>query len=211
MNGVYQGMIVTDRQGPVGVVQAVEENPTTGDVRVVVRRDDGETQILTSDRYTVTGDTLHINEAREPQTATPAGPEVSEVTDVAPGEEMVIPVIREEAAVRTRKVERGGVRVHKRVKEREETLTQPVTRETVHVERVPIGQAVEVAPQVREEGDTLIIPVLEEVLVVEKRLVLKEELRITRQRTTDNEEVRVVLREEEASVEEIDRDEGERS
>ncbi len=209
MNNVYEGMTVTSRQGPVGAVEAVEEDPTTGNVRVVVQRDDGEIQILTPDMYTITGDTLYINDSitREAQTSTATGHATPEVLDIAPNEERVIPVIREEAAVRTRKVERGGVRVHKRVEEREEVFTQPVTRETVHVERIPIGQEVEVAPQVREEGNTLIIPVLEEVLVVEKRLVLKEELRITRQSTTDDEEVRAVLREEEVSLEGLEQDE----
>ena len=36
-----------------------------------------------------------------------------------------------------------------------------------------IDQFVDAAPQVRTEGDVTIIPVVEEVLVVEKRLVLK--------------------------------------
>lgn len=209
MDNVYQGMTVTNRQGPIGVVQAVEADPTTGNRRVVVQRTDGATQILTPDMYTITGDMLQVNTSisGESQTAAAADYPTTEVLDVGPGEERVIPVVREEAVVRTRKVERGGVRVHKHVKEREEVFTQPVTHETVHVERIPIGQEVEVAPQVREEGDTLIVPVLEEVLIVQKRLVLKEELRITRQRTTATEEVRVALREEEVSLEEIEQDE----
>jgi stress response protein YsnF len=43
---------------------------------------------------------------------------------------------------------------------------------------------VDVAPEPRQEGDTWIIPVIEEVLVVEKRLVVKEEIRLTRHRVT---------------------------
>jgi hypothetical protein len=42
-----------------------------------------------------------------------------------------------------------------------------------------IDRGVDVAPEVRVEGNVTIIPVLEEVLVVEKRLVLKEKLHIS--------------------------------
>ena len=55
----------------------------------------------------------------------------------------------------------------------------------------------------RQEGDTLIVPVLEEVLVVEKRLLLKEEVRITRTRTEVHSPQAVTLRSEEAVIEEI--------
>ena len=55
-------------------------------------------------------------------------------------------------------------------------------RETVDVERVPIGRVVEAAEPPREEGDVTIIPVYEEVLVVHKQLVLREEVRLTRRR-----------------------------
>ena len=58
-------------------------------------------------------------------------------------------------------------------------------------------------PPVRREGDVVIVPVMEEVLVVEKRLMLKEELHI-RIDVTRREETRTVrLRREHA---EIDRD-----
>jgi cysteine sulfinate desulfinase/cysteine desulfurase-like protein len=46
------------------------------------------------------------------------------------------------------------------------------------VQRVPIGQFVDRAPAPRQEGDVLIVPCIEEVVVVEKRLRVREELRI---------------------------------
>ena len=67
--------------------------------------------------------------------------------------------------------------------------------------RVPIGKEVKVAPVQRTEGDVLIIPVIEEVLVVEKRLVLKEELRISRRTTREDIEVPVTIRKQRAVVE----------
>jgi len=41
-------------------------------------------------------------------------------------------------------------------------------------------------------------------LVVEKRLVLKEEIRITRRRTMETEQARVIVNEEQVTVERID-------
>ncbi|MFD1693079.1 DUF2382 domain-containing protein [Azotobacter chroococcum] len=56
-------------------------------------------------------------------------------------------------------------------------------------------------PQVRQEGDVTVIPVLEEVLVVEKRLVLKEELRVRRVVHEEPHSVPVTLRREQVTVE----------
>ena len=77
----------------------------------------------------------------------------------------------------------GGVRLVKKVTEHEETVDLPLLRADVQVERVPINRVVLEAPPSRQEGDTLIVPILEEVLVTEKRLMLKEEVRITRTQT----------------------------
>jgi hypothetical protein len=74
----------------------------------------------------------------------------------------------------------------------------------VHVERRRIGEPVASAPDVRYEGDTMIIPVLEEVLVVEKRLMLQEEIRVTRHRSAVRTPQRVTLRSEQARVERIE-------
>ena len=233
MDQIYAGMTVEDATGPIGVVESIENEPTTGYPRVVMQREDGERLTLPPGMYTVIGGVLHINQGKEREAGFRAGmtanatshsgiPEESfdplrtqelptvgsaamnTAGELAPDEELRIPVIREEAVVRTREVERGGVRVHKTVHEREEVVEQPTLREDVDVERVPIGRVVEFVPEVREEGDTLIIPVMEEMLVVEKRLVLKEESRITRRRSTEVEQARVMLNEEQVMIERID-------
>jgi len=116
----------------------------------------------------------------------------------------VIPVIEESAVVTKRVVDRGGVRVTKLVHEREETIDEPLWQERVTVEWVQVNQPVDHAPTVRRDGDTLIIPILEEVVVVEKRLVLKEELRVTMQRVSRRQPQSVTLRREEVVVERID-------
>lgn len=115
---------------------------------------------------------------------------------------VVIPVVAEGLEVGRRVTETGVVRLRKLVHEREELVDQPVTRETVRVERVPVGRVVAGPVAIREEGDTIVVPVLEEVLVVERRLVLTEEVRIVRQRVTERAEPqRVTLRREEIVVE----------
>lgn len=116
------------------------------------------------------------------------------------GERLVIPVVEEELQVETRQ-HGHTVRVHKHVHTREETVDVPLQRDEVLVERVPIGRVVEVAPHVRHDGDTMVVPVLEEVLVVEKRLMLKEEVRITLRRVAESSPQRVTLRSEEVVVE----------
>jgi stress response protein YsnF len=66
---------------------------------------------------------------------------------------------------------------------------------------VPVDQVVDTAPDIRTEGNVTIVPVLEEVLVVTKQLVLKEELDIRRRVETETVEVPVTLRKQRAIVE----------
>ncbi len=110
--------------------------------------------------------------------AAPAGAELP----LAPGESVVVTAIREEARVVTRAVESARVHVAKVVSEREEVVSAPIATEHVRVERVPVGRTVERMPEVRQEGDTTIVPVIEEVIVLERKILLKEEIRITRER-----------------------------
>jgi uncharacterized protein (TIGR02271 family) len=119
----------------------------------------------------------------------------------------VIPIVAEEVEVGKRKVERGKVRVRKGVTMREETVDVPLIREEVEVVRVPVNRPLEGPAEVRREGDVLIVPVVEEVLVVEKRLILKEELRITTRRVEERAPRRVTLRTEKATVERDGQDE----
>lgn len=104
----------------------------------------------------------------------------------------VIPVVRETIQVSKREVETGRVTIHKTVSEREEAVEMLLRHTDVSVERVPVNRVVTEAPASREEGDVLIIPVMEEVLVVEKRLMLKEELRI--RKTTAEKQVHETVR-----------------
>ena len=116
-------------------------------------------------------------------------------------ESTVLPVIEEVARVDTRRETTGGVRIHKTVREREERISPELSRESVSVERVAVDRFVDAPSAPRQEGDTLVVPIFEEVLVVEKRLRLKEEVRITKTRQTESQTQTLRLREEHVSIE----------
>jgi uncharacterized protein (TIGR02271 family) len=114
--------------------------------------------------------------------------------------ETVIPLLAEEIEVSKRRVETGRVQVARVTLEREQLIDELLERETVEIERTPIGRQIDAMPGVREEGDTIVVPIVEEVLVVERRLLLKEEVRIRRVRSTERHHESVTVRHQEAVV-----------
>ena len=118
-------------------------------------------------------------------------------------EPMVVPVLVEELDVQKRPVETGKVRITKVVHERETTVDEPLWHDDVAITRVPIQRVVEGPVPVREENGTTIISVVEEVLVVEKRWMLREEIHIRQQRIETHQPQRITLRSEEVQVERV--------
>lgn len=114
--------------------------------------------------------------------------------------ETVVPLLSEEISVSKRVVPKGRVQVSRTTRQHEELVDELLTRERAEVERVPIDRPIDAMPEVREEGDTTVIPIVEEVLVVERRLVLKEEVRIRKVRETERHQESVTLRRQEAAV-----------
>lgn len=120
--------------------------------------------------------------------------------------EIVVPLIAEEISISKKTVETGGVRVHKIVREDVQTIDEPIIREHLDVERVEVNQFVETAPVIRYEGEVMIVPVLEEVVVTQKRLLLREEIRLTKRREEISNPQQVTLRREEIKLEKIEFD-----
>lgn len=119
-------------------------------------------------------------------------------------DKLVVPVIREEVQVDKRIVDTGrGVRIHKTVAELPCQIDERLLRDEVEVSHVPVDRIVplDAAPATRYEGETLVVPILEEVLVVERRVRIKEELRITRTRREEHHAETVMLKSEQVSVE----------
>lgn len=94
--------------------------------------------------------------------------------------EQTIALAAEYLDVEVKTVATGTVTVATRVVETDEVVALPLQREEVEIERISINKAVDHALPVRQEGDVTIVSVYEEVLVVTKQLVLKEELHIRR-------------------------------
>ena len=109
----------------------------------------------------------------------------------------------EDLNMQTRQVETGAVRLTKTVHKCEELLDEPLWKEEVEVKRVAVNRVMEVLLSIRHTGDTITVSVFEEVLVVEKRLMLKEELHIAKRRVEIHKPQHVTLRSGEATVEHI--------
>jgi uncharacterized protein (TIGR02271 family) len=116
-----------------------------------------------------------------------------------------IPLLEERLAVGRRVVETGRVRVHLSTTTEDAVVREALRDERVEIKRVPVGREVAAAPAIREEEDgaVLVVPVLEEVLVVERRLVLKKELRIRRVSSRRTSEQTMPLRRQTATVERL--------
>jgi uncharacterized protein (TIGR02271 family) len=116
-----------------------------------------------------------------------------------------IPVVEEKLKIEKKVVGKGRVKISKTVKEESEILNLPQTSEEVHIERIPINKIVEKVPEaVRYEGETMIIPVLKEIAVVEKKILLVEEIRVTKTAVRTEQQQEVSLRKEEIKVERSD-------
>ena len=104
----------------------------------------------------------------------------------------------EELAAGTREREAGEVRVRKNVRTDRESVEVPTRHEEVSVERVPLSGE---ASEAQIGDDEINVPVTEEEVVVSKRPVVKEEVRIRKDVVEDTEVVEKDVRREEIDVE----------
>ena len=114
--------------------------------------------------------------------------------------ELIVPLHAEQIVISHKAVETGRVSVSTSTTTHDVQIDELLTKQQVFVERVQVGKFVSAMPCVREEGDTTIIPVVEEVFVTERRLFLKEEVRVRRVTTEHRHQEVVTLRREEATV-----------
>src|SRR3712207_4553112 len=109
----------------------------------------------------------------------------------------------EELGTGVRKREAGSVNVRKSVRTEREQVRVPRRREEVDVERVPVGREgaeAEVAEAEIGEDQEFVVRVYEEEVVVSKRVVLKEEIRLRKRVVQEVEVVEVDLRKEEVEI-----------
>jgi stress response protein YsnF len=119
-----------------------------------------------------------------------------------------VPITEEVLSISTRTVDTGrGVRVHKTVHTEPVLIDEVLAQEAIDIQRIAIDRTLgdgEPLPSTRYEGDVLIIPVFEEVIVVERRMRLKEELHVTRIQHEKSHTQTVVLKSEQVSIERFD-------
>src|SRR5215207_8835099 len=92
--------------------------------------------------------------------------------------EQRLPLTEEVLHLSKQEVSTGKVRVHTVVDTEEKFVRETLEQRSVEVTRVPKNEVLDVVPNVRTENGVIIVPVFEEVVVVETKLVLKEEVHI---------------------------------
>jgi uncharacterized protein (TIGR02271 family) len=114
--------------------------------------------------------------------------------------------LREEQLVPRKELEEvGRVRIRKAVEDVPRRLELDAYYEEAEIEHVPIGRVVKEREAAREEDGVHIVPIYEEQLVVVKRLVLKEEIRIRHQGVTEKRLFEETVRRERLVIEDPDR------
>ena|SRR5689334_18658068 len=107
------------------------------------------------------------------------------IEEFGPGEERVLELREEQLVAHKELRDLGEVIVRTEIDSVPARLEVDALREEVEIVHDPVGQTVAEREDPREENGVLIVPIYEEQLVVTKRLVLRERLRVRRIRTTE--------------------------
>ena len=119
--------------------------------------------------------------------------------------DVVIPVVQEQVSVDAVPVVTGGVRVTKRVESQDQVIEQQLHTTHADVKRVKTNRVVDGPQQpIQRSGNTMIIPVVSEVLHIEKRWVVTEEIHITQREEVENFQQTVPVNYEHADIEQLD-------
>lgn len=117
--------------------------------------------------------------------------------------EVVVPVVEERVEITKEVVELGAVVIERDITEEERVIPVEVAHDEVRIERRPASrEASEEDLRLAagdglarlEAGSTIILPVIEEVVEVRKRMMVREELVITKHRVTETHEVKEYVR-----------------
>src|ERR687890_1624550 len=119
-------------------------------------------------------------------------------SDLEDEDELRVQRSEEELLAGTREREAGAMKVRKRVRTDREQIEVPTRREEVSVERVPVrGEASEA----QIGADEVSVPVVEDEVVVQKKPVVKEEIRIRKDVVHERQIVEEDVRREEVDIE----------
>jgi uncharacterized protein (TIGR02271 family) len=119
-------------------------------------------------------------------------------------EDLTVRRSEEEASAGVREREAGQVKARKRVRTEHEVVRVPKRREEVDIKRIPVEGEAREASEATEAGigedEEFVVRIYEEEVVVTKRVVLKEEIRLRKRVAWDEEVVEVDLRKEEVEI-----------
>jgi uncharacterized protein (TIGR02271 family) len=159
------------------------------------------------DVVTVSGDDVLLRQSGAELRGEAAGgpaaaPESEERAGIAAGttEQVSVPIAEEELSAEKRVRQAGEVSVRKTVATERRDVSVPVTKEEVHVERVPAGA--EAGPgdaAFREQ--TVSVPVREEEVEIRKRPVVREEVRVSKTAHQEERRASADVRREDVDVE----------
>ena len=110
----------------------------------------------------------------------------------------------EDVTVSRRTVAGDTVRLGTVTRERDHHIDESLAHVRVEVERVLIGRPISAVPPIREEGDATILSVVEEIIVIERRLILKEEVHIRRVHVAERHQETVVVREQSVEISRVE-------
>jgi uncharacterized protein (TIGR02271 family) len=125
-------------------------------------------------------------------------------SELPPAGEPRIPLHAEELSVSRRQTAGDTLQVSTVTREHARFVDEALNHERVQIDRIPIGRQIEAIPPVRQEGDTTILSVVEETIIIERRLILKEEIHIRRLQVSERHQEAVVLRKQEAVITRIE-------
>lgn len=116
---------------------------------------------------------------------------------------VILPIVEETVTVGKKKRIIGKIVAKTSVVEDEHTIDEPLVCESVDIERLAVDRWVDAPVPVRHEGNTTILSIMEEVVVVEKRWKVVEEIHLTKREAIRHEPQQVVVRRTEATVERL--------
>jgi uncharacterized protein (TIGR02271 family) len=114
---------------------------------------------------------------------------------------IVLPVIEEHLVISKQEIETGKIHVRKTVSEEEVSVNIPVIHEGYDVQRRPGSPELLLEyPAVRHEGEKIIVPVVREVIVMEKRYEVLEEIHLIKKISSTPHLQQVTLKKESVEV-----------
>lgn len=203
---IQPGMLVEARDGLLGRVEQVIAQPRTGQPEYVVVGVGRDSRKLTFPvnmfQASAQPDRLQLPFTRQEAVTqgNSTGTNAFDALRYNDSQELRIPLVEEQLRVEKRPVELGRLHIEKTVEEVPENLTVPITRDDVEVQRVPVNQIISSPAQPHQDGDWYVVPVMKEMLVVEKRLMLVEEIRIRRSQVTEQQQITDTVRRERVNI-----------